>query len=82
MLALPVALYLVVAHGSEGLHVLFEKAREYTAFITLLGALFVITGGIYVRDGSTFFDVVYLNGTVPTDDQLKYYATLILGELP
>jgi len=40
------------------------------------------TGGIYVRDGSTFFDVVYLNGTVPTDDQLKYYATLILGELP
>lgn len=40
------------------------------------------TGGIYVREGSTFFDVVYLNGTVPTDDQLKYYATLILGELP
>ena len=40
------------------------------------------TGGIYVRDGSTFFDVVYLNGTVPTDDQLKFYATLILGELP
>lgn len=42
----------------------------------------VSTGGIYVRDGSTFFDVVYLNGTVPTDDQLKAYATMILGELP
>jgi hypothetical protein len=40
------------------------------------------TGGIYVRDGSTFFDVVYLNGTVPTDDQLKGYATIILGNLP
>jgi hypothetical protein len=40
------------------------------------------TGGIYVRDGSTFFDVVYLNGTAPTDDQLKGFATTILGELP
>ncbi len=47
--ALPVALYLVVAHGSAGLHVLLEKAREYTSFILLLGALFVVTGGIRVR---------------------------------
>ena len=40
------------------------------------------TGGIYVRDGSTLFDVVYLYGTTPTDDQLKGFATTILGELP
>jgi hypothetical protein len=40
------------------------------------------TGGIYVHDGVTFFDVVYVEGTVPTDDQLKYAATLVLGSLP
>jgi hypothetical protein len=40
------------------------------------------TGGIYVREGSTLFDVIYHQGTVPPDDQLKYFATLILGELP
>lgn len=42
----------------------------------------VSTGGIYVRDGSIFFDVVYLNGTTPSDDTLKGFATTILGELP
>jgi hypothetical protein len=40
------------------------------------------TGGIYVREGTTFFDIVYLNGTPPTDDQLKFAATLVLGHLP
>jgi Protein of unknown function (DUF3558) len=40
------------------------------------------TGGIYVLDGKTFFDVVYLLGTTPSDDQLKYAATLVLGSLP
>ena len=42
----------------------------------------VKTGGIYVRKGATFFDVVYLNGTVPTDDQLTADANIILPELP
>ena len=40
------------------------------------------TGGIYAREGSTFFDVVYLNGTIPSDDQLKGSATFVLGALP
>ena len=40
------------------------------------------TGGIYVRKGDTVFDVVYLAGTAPSDDQLKAAATTILGELP
>jgi len=40
------------------------------------------TGGIYVREGATFFDLVYLNGTVPSDDNLKGYAQIILGNLP
>jgi hypothetical protein len=40
------------------------------------------TGGIYVRNGATFFDIVYLNGAVPTDQQLKDLATMVLGEMP
>ncbi|HXX60481.1 MAG TPA: hypothetical protein VEI48_04215 [Candidatus Sulfotelmatobacter sp.] len=42
----------------------------------------VNTGGIYVRKGSLFFDVVYLGGTAPTDDGLTAAATLVLGNLP
>ena len=49
LFALPVALYLLLVHGAAGLHELLEKAREYTSFILLLGALFAITGGIRVR---------------------------------
>jgi hypothetical protein len=40
------------------------------------------TGGIYVRDGTTFFDVVFLAGTPPTDGRLKTTALLVLGALP
>jgi len=40
------------------------------------------TGGIYVREGRLFYDVVYLNGTTPTDDELKLAATIVLGGLP
>lgn len=47
--ALPVALYLVLAHGATGGYVLLEKLHEYTSFIVLLLSLFVITGGVYVR---------------------------------
>ena len=49
LLALPVALYLVAAHGAVGVHELLERAKEYVSFIVLLAALFVVTGGIYVR---------------------------------
>jgi len=48
-LALPVAVYLPAAFGAAGSHVLLEKTHEYVSFITLLAALFVITGGVYVR---------------------------------
>jgi Na+/H+ antiporter NhaD/arsenite permease-like protein len=47
--ALPVLLYLPLAHGAAGWHVLAEKAHEYVAFIVLLASLYVITGGIHVR---------------------------------
>jgi len=49
LLALPVALYLVAAHGEAGVHELIEKGKEYASFIVLLASLFVVTGGIYVR---------------------------------
>jgi Na+/H+ antiporter NhaD/arsenite permease-like protein len=47
--SLPVALYLLAFHGAAGAHELLEKAKEYASFILLLGALFVVTGGIRVR---------------------------------
>ena len=46
--ALPVAIYLVTA-APGGAELLADTAREYAAFIALLGALFVITAGIYLR---------------------------------
>jgi len=49
LFAVPVAVYLVAAHGEAGLHQLFEKGHEYVAFILLLGSLFVVTGGIVIR---------------------------------
>jgi hypothetical protein len=42
----------------------------------------VNTGGIYVRRGNLFFDVVYLNGTGATDAALVLAATEVLGNLP
>jgi Na+/H+ antiporter NhaD/arsenite permease-like protein len=49
LFSLPVVLELVGGFGHEGVHQLLEKAQEYVSFVLLLGALFVITGGIVVR---------------------------------
>jgi Na+/H+ antiporter NhaD/arsenite permease-like protein len=49
LFSVPVALYLVAALGSFGVHELGEKVKEYVAFMLLLGSLFAITGGIHVR---------------------------------
>jgi len=48
-LALPIALWLVLAHGGAGWAELRHRALEFSSFIALLGALYVISGGIYVR---------------------------------
>ena len=40
------------------------------------------TCGIYVRDGGTYFDVVSIGGTVPSDGALTLAATLVLGAIP
>jgi len=48
VVAIPVVVYLLRIHPS-GAALLFDSAREYVAFIALLGALFVISGGVYLR---------------------------------
>ena len=49
ILSVPVALYLIGFCGEAGRHVTIEKVWEYVSFIILLGALFVISGGIYIQ---------------------------------
>jgi Na+/H+ antiporter NhaD/arsenite permease-like protein len=44
----PVVVYLITGRH-DGVELLFDTAREYLAFMALLGALFVISGGIYLR---------------------------------
>ncbi len=48
LFALPVAAYLLAAHGGEGATILLEKCKEYISFLALLAALYVISGGIHV----------------------------------
>ena len=43
--SIPVAIYLGIAAP----HILAEKLREYFSFIVVIGALFVITGGIHIQ---------------------------------
>lgn len=40
------------------------------------------TGAIDVLHGTTFFELSFLNGTAPSDAQLKAAATLVTGRLP
>jgi Na+/H+ antiporter NhaD/arsenite permease-like protein len=49
LFALPVALYLGLAHGTAGRGELAHKLEEYVSFLALLGSLYTITGGIHVR---------------------------------
>src|SRR6185369_3177619 len=44
----PVIFYLL-RYQPHGGAMLFEAGRDYVAFMALLGALFVISGGIYLR---------------------------------
>lgn len=48
-LAIPFAIYLLVTYGAQGQHELLHASKDFVSFISLLGALFVISGGIYVR---------------------------------
>ncbi len=51
LVSLPVLLYMGAALGPAGRAVLGEKAHEFVSFIVVIGALFVIAGGIHI-DGS------------------------------
>src|SRR5437660_6895871 len=48
-LSLPVLWQLGIALGEPGRAVLEEKLHEYVGFIVVIGALYVITGGIHVQ---------------------------------
>jgi len=48
VVAIPVVVYLIGIHP-HGVELLLDSVREYVAFIALLGALFVISGGVYLR---------------------------------
>jgi Na+/H+ antiporter NhaD/arsenite permease-like protein len=49
VLGAPLAIYLAVTYGHDGLLPLEHAALEYLSFIALLGSLYVISGGIYVK---------------------------------
>jgi Na+/H+ antiporter NhaD/arsenite permease-like protein len=49
VLGAPLAIYLALMYGQDGLVPLEHAALEYLSFIALLGSLFVISGGIYVK---------------------------------
>jgi Na+/H+ antiporter NhaD/arsenite permease-like protein len=49
LISLPILLYLGVALGDAGRLILAEKVRDYVSFVVVIGALFVISGGIYLE---------------------------------
>ncbi|MBM4005656.1 MAG: sodium:proton antiporter [Planctomycetes bacterium] len=49
LLSLPIVLFFLPFWQAQEGHELLEKVKEYISFMSLLGALFVISGGIYVR---------------------------------
>ena len=67
-LSVPLMVYLIAMHWAGG-HVLIEKVMEYVSFMILLTALYVISGGIYIR-GS-------LNGTPLANTALLGLGALI-----
>lgn len=69
VLSIPLAIYLVATFGEAGVHELTHKAKEYVSFIALLGALFIVSGGIYVQ-GS-------LSGTPLVNTGLLAFGALI-----
>lgn len=61
-LGVPVVLYLLL-FGAAGTHALEHAAKEYGSFLMLLGSLFVISGGVYVRGslhGSPLVNTMFL----------------------
>jgi Na+/H+ antiporter NhaD/arsenite permease-like protein len=62
VLGLPVVAYLL-SFGHHGLHALEHAGKDYVSFLILLGSLFVISGGIYVKGalhGSPTLNTMFL----------------------
>jgi Na+/H+ antiporter NhaD/arsenite permease-like protein len=68
-LSLPMVIYFATAWGDVGREELLHKVLEYVSFIILLGSLYIISGGIYIR-GS-------LNGTPLANTGLLALGTII-----
>jgi len=49
LIALPVVIHLGIVVGEPGRHLLTEKIHEYLGFIVVIGALFVIAGGVHIQ---------------------------------
>ena len=49
LLSIPFAIWLYRTEGADSLHEFTHAATDYASFLTLLAALYVISGGIYVR---------------------------------
>ena len=61
-LGIPVVLYLLT-FGHHGIEALEHAGKEYISFLVLLGSLFVISGGVYVRGslkGSPLVNTLFL----------------------
>jgi Na+/H+ antiporter NhaD/arsenite permease-like protein len=48
LVSLPILYYLGVTLGHEGQEILGERVKEYIAFIVVIAALFVISGGVHI----------------------------------
>ena len=63
VLGIPLAGYLAISFGSEGQGELLHAAKDYVSFICLLGSLYVISGGVFVRgslDGTPVLNTALL----------------------
>lgn len=62
-LGVPLAAYLAISFGSDGQGELLHAAKDYVSFICLLGSLYVISGGVFVRgslDGTPLLNTALL----------------------
>ena len=63
VLGIPLAAYLAISFGSDGQGELLHAAKDYVSFICLLGSLYVISGGVFVRgslDGTPLLNTALL----------------------
>jgi Na+/H+ antiporter NhaD/arsenite permease-like protein len=63
VLGVPLAGYLAFSFGADGQGELLHAAKDYVSFICLLGSLYVISGGVFVRgslDGTPLLNTALL----------------------